>query len=670
MKQRIRNIAVSLVVAVTQLTGLPAVHAATVPDHVVILALQTGMSGAAGNDFAEIFNPSAASVDVTGWKLQYRAASSVGAATWTTKRTVACVVAASGCSVVLQPRGHLVFSTYDVPNVTDEQTMGSGFSDVGGQLRLVQSVGTVQVVQDMLGYGTAAEYEGAVAAAPATDANLVRVMDGSEAVDTDNNAADFAVLNSGCYVVGGTAASPVNNVCATVPPVEPVPGPAPDPTPAPDLAPEPVPAPAPDPTPTPEPDPSPIPPADPQPEPQPSPDPVTHALLQITELLPNPTVPATDAADEYVEVYNPGDQSVLADGYTIQTGLDFTYHFTLVGVTVPAKGYVVVLASVSHLVLSNTAGAARLLDPAGAVISQTAEYGAAADGQAWATIAGVWQWTTVVTPGADNLPTPVPQEPLPPADPVPTEPAPDPVPSPTPDPPATPEPPVANYLPLLITELLPDPLSPLHDETDEFIELYNPGSSTVTANGYTLETGSDFRYKFVLNNIVVEPGKYVVITSAMSHVPLSNSGVPVQVVDPAGNVLDMVASYGTAKPGQAWAKTANGWQWTITPTPGAANTITAPVTKAAVKASKAATKTAKKQSTTTKVAAAKTSKTPPPGAGSQEVNNPNVPSDFNYWLLAPVGIFVFGYVLYEYRQNIVRLFRPRQQETPATQQTD
>src|SRR5678815_4890078 len=123
MKQRSINIMLGFVVAIAQLTGAGAVHAAPIPDHVVILAVQTGQTGAAGSDFVEVYNPSAATIDVTGWKLQYRAATATGTATWTTKRTVACTLVVSGCTVTLPAHAHLVFATYDVVNV-DEQLVG------------------------------------------------------------------------------------------------------------------------------------------------------------------------------------------------------------------------------------------------------------------------------------------------------------------------------------------------------------------------------------------------------------------------------------------------------------------------------------------------------------------------------------------------------------------
>jgi hypothetical protein len=54
------------------------------------------------------------------------------------------------------------------------------------------------------------------------------------------------------------------------------------------------------------------------------------------------------------------------------------------------------------LTLSNTSGASDLLDPLGALLSQTDEYGTAKDGQAWALANGTWYWTLQATPGKSN----------------------------------------------------------------------------------------------------------------------------------------------------------------------------------------------------------------------------------------------------------------------------
>jgi hypothetical protein len=129
----------------------------------------------------------------------------------------------------------------------------------------------------------------------------------------------------------------------------------------------------------------------------------TYLPIHITELLPNPAAPATDADDEYVELHNPNSQAVNLDGYKLQTGSNYTYSHTFGSVTLPAGGYQVFYSRDTSLTLSNTAGRARLLDPAGTVVNETAAYGAAAEGSTWAFVNNSWQWTTSATPGLANV---------------------------------------------------------------------------------------------------------------------------------------------------------------------------------------------------------------------------------------------------------------------------
>lgn len=149
--------------------------------------------------------------------------------------------------------------------------------------------------------------------------------------------------------------------------------------------------------------------SDPEVEPEPAPEVVepvpttSHLPIHITELLPNPASPATDANDEFVEVYNPNSQAVDLSGYKIQAGSTYNYSFTPGAITLAPGEYKAFYSSGSTLTLSNTAGQARVLDPTGAVVSEASAYKDAPDGSAWASINGVWQWTTAPTPNAANV---------------------------------------------------------------------------------------------------------------------------------------------------------------------------------------------------------------------------------------------------------------------------
>src|SRR5690606_29741077 len=140
-------------------------------------------------------------------------------------------------------------------------------------------------------------------------------------------------------------------------------------------------------------------PEDPSPE-DPPVDPITpeesltFLPIQIMELLPNPGTPKTDANDEFIELYNPHNELVDLAGYRLETGSEFNHVFTFGSRTIAAQTYMVLYAAETNLTLANSGGKARLLDPAGVVVSETAVYDAAKDNMSWTFTGSTWQWST------------------------------------------------------------------------------------------------------------------------------------------------------------------------------------------------------------------------------------------------------------------------------------
>lgn len=125
---------------------------------------------------------------------------------------------------------------------------------------------------------------------------------------------------------------------------------------------------------------------------------------QLTELLPNPAPPQTDARDEFIELYNPNDATFDLSGYLLEAGTSTVHSYTFPPGSVLAPGsYAAFLSGTTGLSLSNSGGQVRLRDPLGEVQSETSVYGSAKDGQAWAFTGADWQWTTTPTPGVANI---------------------------------------------------------------------------------------------------------------------------------------------------------------------------------------------------------------------------------------------------------------------------
>lgn len=124
--------------------------------------------------------------------------------------------------------------------------------------------------------------------------------------------------------------------------------------------------------------------------------------VEISELLPNPAAPQIDEADEFIELHNLSSNPVNLKDYTLQSGSNFSYSYKFPEFVLQPHAYEAFLVTQTHLLLSNTAGNSRLLDPAGKVVSQATAYGSAEAGYAWALVEDIWQWTTGSTPGAPN----------------------------------------------------------------------------------------------------------------------------------------------------------------------------------------------------------------------------------------------------------------------------
>ncbi len=401
----------------------------------LITEVQTGASGSASNEFVEIYNPSDASVAIGGWQLRYVNAG--GEAT--------TLIATVPDGTVLPAGTHYVFHGQNVAiqGAGQVYTPKLSAADKTVALFAVDLATCQMVVQDAVAWATplvATKGEGLAVPVPANKASSEKLLqryrdENAQYVDTDDNAHDFAISVDGLAGSPGVATQLVlpadqpasgqgsESTLAPLPiPDCVVPPPAPDPAPLP--SPDPNPNPAPDPTPTPAPTPDPVPGPDPSsepstdtgetPPPQPSGDPEPavspNAGLTsptITELLPDPAAPQTDANDEFIELYNPNETQFDLTGYVLETGTATKYRFVFPdGSLLAPHAFTALFSADTGLALSNSGGQARILDPNNTLLNQTDLYGSAKEAQAWALVDGVWQWTSLPTPNAENVPSP------------------------------------------------------------------------------------------------------------------------------------------------------------------------------------------------------------------------------------------------------------------------
>jgi hypothetical protein len=181
-----------------------------------------GNSGAAyANDYVELFNRGAGSVAIDGWTLQYASAAST---TWQST-ALSGAIPAGGHYLVQLASGGANGAAVPAPDATGS----SNLAVTGGKIAIVDdatplscgaspgSCSAGSSIEDLIGYGSAADYEGS-SAAPAPSATTALARADGGCTDSDSNAADFATgapnpLNSSasaaaCSTSGGGGGGP------------------------------------------------------------------------------------------------------------------------------------------------------------------------------------------------------------------------------------------------------------------------------------------------------------------------------------------------------------------------------------------------------------------------------------------------------------------------------
>ncbi len=191
---RINLAALLLVVAVV--LAAPSALAAT--SSVVVSQVYAGGGNAGAtyqNDFVELFNRGGSAVDLTGWTVQYASATSTS---WSATPLTGSLAPGRHYLVQLASTA-AVGATLPAPEATGTSNLAAS----GGKVALVREAAALAcgatagscsgaaLLEDLVGYGSAADYEGA-GAAPALTSTTAAVRQGGGCTDSDANAADFA----------------------------------------------------------------------------------------------------------------------------------------------------------------------------------------------------------------------------------------------------------------------------------------------------------------------------------------------------------------------------------------------------------------------------------------------------------------------------------------------
>ena len=154
-----------------------------------------GNSGATfANDFVELFNRGTTSVDLSAWSIQYASASGTS---WQVTSLSGSVQPGRYYLVQLASAG-AIGALLPAPDATGT----SNLANTGGKIALVRSATALSCgatagscsadsnVADMIGYGSATDFEGSAAGALSNTSSALRADGGC--ADTDANADDFA----------------------------------------------------------------------------------------------------------------------------------------------------------------------------------------------------------------------------------------------------------------------------------------------------------------------------------------------------------------------------------------------------------------------------------------------------------------------------------------------
>ncbi len=385
--------------------------------NIVIAQIYPGATGIATQEFVEIYNNSASPVDITGWCAYYASSNN----SVTTKP--GCLSAPdSSTKLWLRAGGYALFVSNEYKTaheVTADVSFAGGMSADGGHVRLFDASGTEI---DRLGWGTASNPETIASAAPSNTKSLQRKTIQTGYQDTDNNNNDFVQVMPVLHASDVYEVVTVIDLCPNIDGVQSV-------MPVGYLA-------------------------DESNNCQPDsclnlpglqvsvpdyydadtngiciehdecdnvagvqsviPEDMFRSndndcawdikLIVITEILPNAF--DADIGNEFIEVYNPTNQTVDLSLYSVATGIDSdkTYGFPI-GATIAPGEYRAFSDSVMKFTLINTSSRVKLSAIDGSIVGDTNIYTSPGDGESWALIDNVWQYTNQPTPGAPNKPS-------------------------------------------------------------------------------------------------------------------------------------------------------------------------------------------------------------------------------------------------------------------------
>jgi len=139
---------------------------------------------------------------------------------------------------------------------------------------------------------------------------------------------------------------------------------------------------------------------------------------------------------------------------------------------------------------------------------------------------------------------------------------------------------------VVINEFLPHPNADWNGDGtanngDEFIELINMGTESISLNNWKLDDGDDGSRPYSLPDVILMPRQIVLFYKIETGISLSDGGDTVRLIKPDSRTADITAYQVVTAADRTWCRLPDGtgvWAFSCRPSPGKPNTLAEAVT--------------------------------------------------------------------------------------------
>ena len=489
-------------------------------DHVVISEIQ--ISGETVYDeFIKLYNPTNNDVDLTGWDLKRKTKTGTES---NILNNVEGVILSKGFFLII-PRANCGDegneSCYQGEEILSDEYTTNSYLAKDNTILLYNLDGAVI---DKVGWGEAGDSDdGAININPENGQSLERKINGEIIQDTDNSQNDFivkgnSIQNSSTQENGANEGQ--NNSANNASKIE---------------------------------------------------NNYIVPKIIITEFLPNPE--DSDRDNEFIELYNEGENDVDLEGWTIQDKAGKVKTFIIPEKNIiKAKSYKVFYSDETRIALNNSGDGIMLKNSYENIISESSVSDSAKEDQSYSLDDNnKWVWTLRPTPGRENVIKLEDQKVL----------------EKDVEIKDSGEESVIKKVEtekkveydfsdqVIISEIFPNPAG--RDNTNglyEWIELYNNSEKDVNLSGWQLDDVLNKGSKpHTIENMIIKANDYILLSSDVTKVILNNSGDEINLLWPDSSVVEKVI-YEKSQEGYSYSLSSEEiWFWNEDITPGKENKV-------------------------------------------------------------------------------------------------